>query len=200
MMTFDAGLNLTIRISTGLLVLGFSSGACHRTAPVERKAEVDRVAKDTAGVVAVFDEPARTSASVSKARTFKLREPGQRDSLRATVGRERDQWRATNLRDYQFLLRVECFCPGRKGWLLMEVRSGRLIRASDSTGKSVAFNENTLTIEGLFDNLEQKVDIDGVVDVAFDPRWHFPAHVSTIRLPGPDNWSIVEARGIRRIP
>jgi hypothetical protein len=39
-----------------------------------------------------------------------------------------------------------------------------------------------------------------VVGVAFDPRWHFPVYIGTTRLPGPDNWSIVEARGLRRIP
>lgn len=200
MTKFDAEVKLTIRLA-GVLVLGFLSGACHRTAPVERNAGVGRVVKDTTAVIAVFNETPPTSVSYPNARTFKLREPGQRDSLRATVRRERDKWRASNLRDYQFLLRVECFCPGRKGWLLMEVRSSRLVRASDSAGKSVALNgANTLSIDALFDNLEQKVSIDGVVGVAFDPRWHFPVYIGTTRLPGPDNWSIVEARGLRRVP
>lgn len=84
---------------------------------------------------------------------------------------------------------------------MMEVRGGRLVRASDSTGRSVALNDwNTLSIEGLFDDLEGKVDMDGVVQVAFDPRWHFPAYVSTARLPGPDTWGIIEARELRRVP
>jgi hypothetical protein len=57
-----------------------------------------------------------------------------------------------------------------------------------------------LSLEGLFDNLERKVDIDGVVKVAFDPRWHFPGYVNSIALPGPDRWAIIETRGFRRLP
>ena len=187
-----------IRIAfAGLLVLAFFPVACHRTAPVQRKTG-GPVVKDTTGVVPLFKETALTSVSPAGARTFKLRDPRQRDSLRALLRRERDLWRANNLRDYQFLLRVGCFCPGIRGWLLMEVRSSRLLRARDSAGKSAALNDwNTLSIDGLFDHLERTVDIDGVVEVAFDPRWHFPAYVSTVRLPGPDTWGIIEARGLR---
>jgi hypothetical protein len=177
-----------------LLVPGFF--ACHRTAPVQRDAGAPSV-KDTVGVVTVFKETTPISVSPG-ARAYKLRDPGQRDSLRATLRKERALWQASNLRDYQFLLRVGCFCPGVRGWLLMDVRSSRLLRASDSTGKSAPLtNWNTFSIDGLFDHLEQTVDIDGVVQVAFDPRWHFPVYVSTVRLPGPDRWSIIEARGLR---
>jgi hypothetical protein len=163
--------------------------------------EVGPGSKDTTAVVAPFEEPRNTGISAARGRTFKLRDPGQRDSLRATLKKERALWRANNLRDYQFLLRVGCFCPGTKGWLMMDVRGSRLIRASDSAGKSVPLtNWNTLSVDGLFDDLEEKVDIDGVVQVAFDPRWHFPTYVSTVRLPGPDTWGIIEARGFRTIP
>lgn len=185
----------------GLLVFALFPVACRRTTPVQRNVDVGPVVKDTAKVVTRREERALTSVPIAGARTYKLRDPGQRDSLRATLRKERELWRANNLRDYQFLLRVDCFCPGRRGWLLMEVRNSRLLRASDSTGKSAALNDwNTLSIDGLFDNLERKVDIDGVVQVAFDPRWHFPAYVSTVALPGPDRWSVIEARGLRRIP
>lgn len=185
----------------GLSISGFLAGACRRTAPVKSDAQVARVVRDTATVVAVLDEPARTRVSFPNARAFQLREPVQRDSLRATIRRERQLWRAGNVRDYEFLLRVDCFCPGKQGWLLMEVRSGRLVRASDNSGKSVPLNDwNTLSFEGLFDNLERKADIDGVVEVAFDTRWHFPAYVNSIALPGPDRWAIIETRGFRRLP
>lgn len=184
-----------------LSILGLFAGSCRRATPVKSDAQVARVAKDTAAVVAVLDEPARTRVSVPNARTFKLREPAQRDSLRAMVRRERQLWRAASVRDYEFLLRVDCFCPGKRGWLLMEVRSSRLVRASDNSGKSVSLNDwNTLSFEGLFDNLERKADIDGVVEVVFDPRWHFPAYVNSIALPGPDRWAIIETRGFRRLP
>ena len=80
----------------------------------------------------------------------------------------------------------------------MEVRDVQPLRAWDTAGKSVALTDwNTLSIDGLFDNLERTADINGVVEVVFDPRWHFPTTVRTVRLPGPDTWSITEARGFR---
>jgi hypothetical protein len=184
----------------GSLVLGFFPIACHRAAPAQKTGVVQTV-KDTTVVGPVFEEPPVTGVPSAKGRMFKLREPGQRDSLRATIRKERALWRASSMLDYQFLLRVGCFCPGTRGWLLMDVRSGRLLRAWDSTGKPAALNDwNTFSIDGLFDHLERTADIDGVVQIAFDPRWHFPAYVSTVRLPGPDTWAIIEARGLRPSP
>jgi hypothetical protein len=190
-----------IRIAlVGWLAFGFLSVACRRTTPVQRNADVTPVVKDTAGVIGPFKEPTLTSAPFPEARRFELQAAGQRDSLRATLRKERALWRANNLRDYWFMLRVRCFCPGVRGWLMMEVRSSKLVRAWDSTGKVVAINAwNTRSIDGLFDNLERTADIDGIVQVAFDPRWHFPAYVSTVVLPGPDRWSIIEALGLRPI-
>ena len=182
----------------GSLVLGFFPIACHRAAPIQTNDGVGPAAKDTTRVGPVFEEPRNVGVPSAKGRTFKLRDPGQRDSLRATLKRERALWRASSMRNYQFLLRVACFCPGTRGWLMMEVRNGRLIRASDSGGKSAALTDwNTFSIDDLFDHLERTVDIDGVVQIAFDPRWHFPSYVSTVVLPGPDRWSIIEARGLR---
>jgi len=82
----------------------------------------------------------------------------------------------------------------------MEVRSDRPLRAWDRTGNAVSLTDwNTLSIDGLFDNLERSADRDGLVQVAFDPRWHFPAYVRTVALPGPDAWAIIEARALRPI-
>jgi hypothetical protein len=82
----------------------------------------------------------------------------------------------------------------------MEVRSGQPLRAWDRTGKSAALTDwNTLSIDGLYDNLERKIDIKGDVQIAFDPRWHFPRYVRATVLPGPDAWSITEVRGLRPI-
>lgn len=182
----------------GLLVLGFPPVACHRAAPVQRNPDVRRVVKDTLPVVPLLEDSALISVPFAGARTFKLRNPGHRDSLRATLRKERALWRVKSPRNYQFLIRVQCFCPGSGAWLLMEVRSGELVRAWDMAGKSVAVtNWNTFSIDGLFDNLERKVDIDGEVQIGFDPRWHFPAYVSTVVLPGPDTWSVIDARGFR---
>ncbi len=183
----------------GLLVLGFRPVACHRAVPVKKDAGVGLVVKDTAGVVAFLKDTTLVTVSFGEARTFNLQTPGQRDSLRAALRKERELWRASGPRDYRFLLRVACFCPGR-GWLLMEVRSSHPLRAWDRGGQAAALSDwNTFSIDGLFDNLERSVDRDGVVQVAFDPRWHFPAYVRTVALPGPDAWTIIEARGLRPI-
>jgi len=134
------------------------------------------------------------------AQSFNLQTPGQRDSLRALLGRERDLWRAGAPGDYRFLLRAGCFCPGIRGWLVIEVRSGQPPRAWDRAGKAVPSSDwGTFSIDGLFDYLERSADRDAAVQVRFDPRWHFPTYVYTRGLPGPDMWSVIEARGLRPI-
>jgi hypothetical protein len=193
----------------GLLVLGVLSLACHRAPPARRTAGVRADVKDTvvvknativqdsAGVVPFFKDTALVTTA-SNARTFNLRTAGQRDSLREVIRKERELWRARRPQNYRFLLRVECFCPGQLGWLLMDVRSGKLVRAWDKRGRAVAItNWNTLSIDGLFDNLEGSVDRYGSVQITFDPRWHFPGYLSTAALLGPDSWGIIQARGFR---
>jgi hypothetical protein len=189
-----------VRIAlAGLLALGFLPVACHGAVPVKKNAGVGPVVQDTAGVVPFFKDTALVTVSSAEARTFNLQTPGQRDSLHAALRKERELWRASSPLGYRFLLRVGCFCPGR-GWLLMEVRRSQPLRAWDRAGRAAALSDwNTFSIDGLFDNLERSVDRDGVVQVAFDPRWHFPAYVRTVALPGPDAWTIIEARGLRPI-
>lgn len=204
----------SVRALAGLFVLGFLSAACHRHVVVKTSAGVDPVVKeespvrtpprtppvvqDTAGIGIFFKDSGGGTGLSSEGRRFNLRTPGQRDSLRAVLRKERERWRATHTQDYQFLLRVGCFCPGPLGWLLMDVRNGQPVRARDRTGKSVAVGQwNTFSIDGLFDSLQGSLDRDAVVQVAFDPRWHFPTYVYTAALPGPDMWSITEARALR---
>ena len=80
----------------------------------------------------------------------------------------------------------------------MEVKSGEPLRAWDTAGKSVPLTDwNTLSVDGLFDNLERNADGDSEIQIAFDPRWHFPTSVRTVTRPGPDTWGIIEARGLR---
>jgi len=203
-------IRVRIRIAlSALLVLGVFPLACHRTASVQRNAGVDRVVKDTArvvapitdtSVIALFKDTAVASVFSAEGQTFELRTPGQRQSLRATLRKERELWQARKPRDYRFLLRVGCFCPGTRGWLLIEVRSGQPLRAWDKAGKSAALIDwNTFSIDGLYDNLERTADINGQVQIAFDARWHFPTYVYAVALPGPDMWSIIEMRGLRPI-
>jgi hypothetical protein len=197
-----------------LLVLGHILVACHRNAPARTNgpvrqdtASVADVKKDTQRVVeniadpaiaALFKDTAATKIFQTEGRTFKL--PAQRESLRALIRRERASWQATKPRDYRFLSRVDCFCPGPRGWLLVESRRGRPLRAWDRTGKSAPITDwDTFSIDTFFDNLERTADINGEVQIAFDRRSHFPTYVRTYVLPGPDSWSITEASGLRPI-
>lgn len=133
------------------------------------------------------------------AQTFNLQTAGQRDAFLAVLHKERQLWRARHPRDYRFLLRVGCFCPGTRGWLVMEVR-GRELLALDQAGKRVSLTDwNTFSIDGLFDMPERSVNRDAVVTIGFDPRLHFPKYVSTVTRPGPDTWSITEVRGLRAL-
>jgi hypothetical protein len=198
-----------VALFSALLVLGVFSVACHKNPPVQRNADVRRETRDTVRVVVpvtvtvtdpsvipLFRDTSVANVFSREGQTFKL--PAQRQALRATLKKERELWQARKPRDYKFLLRVGCFCPGTRGWLLMDVRNSQLLRAWDRTGKSATLTDwNTLSIDGLYDNLERSADINGQVQIAFDPRWHFPRFVYTIVAPGPDAWSTVEVRGFR---
>ena len=192
---------------SALFALGVSLVACHKTARVPNNSDVDRVIKDTARVVvpiadttviAFFKDTAVGRVLSAEGQIFKL--PAQRQSLQATLRKERELWQAGKPREYRFLLRVGCFCPGPRGWLLIEVRDGKPLRAWDRTGKSTPLADwNTFSIDGLYDNLERTANTDGEIRIAFDSRWHFPKFVRSVALPGPDTWSTIEARGLRPI-
>jgi hypothetical protein len=102
-------------------------------------------------------------------------------------------------RDYHFLLRSSCFCPGPQGWLLLQVRDGQALRGWDTRGKPARLSEpGAYSIEGLFDVLNQVADRVDVVEVSFDDRWHYPAYIRTdVRLGLPDDWGIFQVRGFR---
>jgi hypothetical protein len=157
------------------------------------------VVKAPADLAAFFKDTSLASNGLADRRLREFRTPAQRDSLRAVLRSERELWRARAPQDYRFLLRAACFCPGQRGWLLMEVR-GRTLRAWDRTGKPASLSDwGTFSVEDLFTTLEQTADRDGSVQIGFDPIWHFPAYVHTAALPGPDMWATYEARGLRPI-
>ena len=122
-----------------------------------------------------------------------------RDTLRRIVDAQHKLWQAAAPRGYRFLLRVQCFCPGQRGWVLIEARDGKALRAWYSNGKPAPLTDwSVLGIDALYDNLQRSVERDARVQVAFDARWHFPAYTSTTasaRLP--DAWSIVEVRAFQ---
>ena len=191
---------------TGSIALAVVPVACHRRAPVERQADDRReVKKKTTRVVVpirdtsvvVFFRDTAPNIVGARGRTFNLQKPEGRRALATTIRRERELWQSSKPRNYRFLLRVGCFCPETRGWLLMEVRSGEPLRAWDRTGRQVALTDwNTLSIDGLYDNLERP-DRDGGVQIDFDPRWHFPTFIGTSAARGPDTWSTTEARALR---
>ena len=195
-------MRVRVRIATAtLLMLTCLMGACHRAVPetptAAKNVSPGRTAQDTADILAFFNDTGHV-VTFPEARTFRLQVPGQRDSLRTALRRERALWRANSLSDYQFLLRTGCFCPGQRGWLLIEVRTGQPLRAWDRAGRPAPLSDwDTFSIDGLFDMLERSGDRDAAVQVSFDPRWHFPTYVYTRALPGPDMWKIIEARGFR---
>lgn len=178
-----------VRIALACLPL-----ACQRPVPVKQDPPVPPV-------VSVRADSGLLRESPTEPRSLNFRTPEERDSLRAVLRRERDLWRGSAPRNYRFELNVACFCPGVRGWLTMEVRSGQPLRAFDQAGKAVPITDwNTYSIDGLFDHVEGFVDRRASVRVGFDPRWHFPAYVSASFRPGPDMWSVIEARGLRPIP
>ena len=186
-----------------LLVLSCLIVACYRAVPVmpipAKNIGPGSIVQDTAGVIAFFKDTGHV-VNFPEARTFRLQTPGQRDSLRTALRGERTLWRASSPPDYRFLLRTGCFCPGVRGWLLIEVRRGQPLRAWDRAGRSAPLSDwDTFSIDGLFDFLERSADRDAEVQVSFDPRWHFPTYVYTRALPGPDMWAVIEARGLRPI-
>jgi hypothetical protein len=195
---------------TGSIALGVVPVACRQHAPVQRQTDVRReVKKDTTRVVVpirdstvvVFFRDTAPNVVGARGRPFNLQRAGDRDALRSTIRKERALWRSSKPRDYRFLLRVGCFCPDTRGWLLMEVRSGQPLRAWDRTGRPAALTDwNTLSIDGLYDYLEQRADRDGGVQIDFDPRWHFPTYIGTSAARGPDTWSTTEARALRPLP
>jgi hypothetical protein len=142
---------------------------------------------------------ANSPAPPPGSRTFNLQTPGQQDSLHGEITRHRELWRTGGVRDYDFLLRTSCFCPGQQGWLLLEVRNGEALRGWDTREKPIRLTEpGTYSIDGLFDVLKQVADHDDVVAVGFDDRWHYPAYIRTdARLGLPDDWGIFQVRGFR---
>lgn len=196
-----------MRQTVAFALLGLALVACHKHSPVQGNTREIPAIKDTSRVIAVatdtaivafFRDTTRSNVLSGEGQTFKLQTAPQRQSLRATLRRERELWRATKPADYLFLLRVDCFCPGPRGWLLIGVRSNQPLRAWDRTGKSAAIIDwNTFSIDGLYDLLDRSADNASEVQIAFDPRWHFPRYVRSAVLPMPDSWSIIQVRGFR---
>jgi hypothetical protein len=152
-------------------------------------------------VAAFFRDTAPSNIFYARGRIFRPQEPTLRKELVATLKRERALWQSRKPSHYKYLLRVACFCPGTRGWLLIEVDNGRVLRAWYPTGKSAELTDwNTISVDALYDNLERFSDTNFEVQIDFDPRWHFPTYTRYSGARMPDTWSLVDARGLRPIP
>ena len=175
------------------LLLVFLSVACHGPALAQKRLGASAIRQ-------FFRDTALITVTRFQAREFDLQISAQRDSLRATIKRERDLWRAQAPRNYRFLINVACFCPGPRGWQLMEVRSGQPLKAWDGAGKAASLTDwNTVSIDQMFDNLEKSAGRDGMMRVGFDPTWHYPTYAYTSAARVPDSWGVFEARALRPI-
>ena len=199
------------------LALGIVLLACHRNRPAQRNtgvttvtSDTTRVSRDTTRVVApvvdrsiaaFFKDTTPSNVFYARGRIFRPQEPTLRQELHKTLRTERELWRAKKPNHYQYLLRVACFCPGTRGWLLIEVENARVLRAWYPSGKSAELTDwNTISIDALYDNLERTGDNNFQVQIDFDPRWHFPTYVRTSGARMPDGWSVIDARALRRLP
>ena len=133
-----------------------------------------------------------------KAATFDLTKPRMRDSLKALIASHRDAWRATNIRNYRILLQSSCFCPGPLGWMMLEVKDGKVAKLSGANGKKLLLNDDTnLTVDRIFTILDRSATEDDGVEVAFDSTSHFPRYVMTDYRHGlPDDWWILDVRSM----
>ena len=175
--------------------------SCAHPAPRGDQTRLPPPVRDTSVVAAPVPDPLFADSGITTVTagggTFDFQIPGRRDSLRTVLVNQRAAWETARPRDYRFLLRVQCFCPGQRGWLLMDVH-GDALEAWDRSGRPVPLTDwNTLTVNGLFYMVEQAARRDAFVEVGFDRRWHFPASIRTRARRVPDAWSIVEARGFR---
>jgi uncharacterized protein DUF6174 len=180
------------------MVVTLVGTGCHRVVPSRENVPVRENVPSNTGVSGFFEDTVGAAlGEPAGSRAFNLRTPGQRDSLHAEIKRQREMWRAGGVREYHFLFRASCFCPGQEGWVLLQVRGGQAVRAWNRGGKPAPLTErNHYSIDGLFDLLEQKADQDDVV--AFEDGWHHPVHIRSDRRVGlPDDWGILEVRGFR---
>jgi hypothetical protein len=148
-------------------------------------------------VLAAFRDTSTTQFPPAGAREYDTRRPAQRDSLRAVLARQRAEWTAMRPSAYRMLVRASCFCPGQRGWVLVESRDGKPSRVWTRTGAVVPLSEwSVLDVDRLYDSMQHSVETNSWIVVAFDARWHFPSYVRSSMPPLPDTWSIIEARAL----
>lgn len=193
------------RTRAWFVVASIAICACHRHAPNNDGVQpppgndnqhVDDAPVDRA-IAALFSDTTPSNALFAEGRDYKVLNATERQAMIAAVKKERALWQAAKPSAYRFLVRTDCFCPGPQGWLLVEVRPNQLLRAWDRTGRQVNARQwYTFTIDDLYDNLERVNNQQSQVQIAFDPRWHFPRYLRSSMI-YPDGWGITQIRGFK---
>ena len=111
--------------------------------------------------------------------------------------RRRDAWRSRHITDYLIEISVGCFCPWPQTPAILEVRGGVVVALKDTTGRSMGTPRepwSPYTVEGLFDAVEQAARRLDVLEVAYDPRYDYPAQLrGDAKIGLPDDWFWVRA-------
>ena len=121
----------------------------------------------------------------------------ERDSLLGELAVRREAWRVRQINSYRIQVAAGCFCPWPQTPAIIEVRRGRVVALFDTAGKSLGTPRepwSLYTVEGLFDAVEQAARNNDVVQVAYDPRYHYPAQVrGDLKIGLPDDWFWIKA-------
>ena len=186
-----------------LILSSVAVAACHHHAPGDDTLQpppsndarrVEDAPRDPA-IAAIFRDTVPTTRYPAEGRSYNVQNLAERRALETTVAKERALWDAAKPRDYRFLTRSECFCPGPMRWLLLEVSHDQPVRVWDANGRRVQTTAQELSIDRLFDNISRVRDPLSQVQVAFDEHWHYPRFLRTSMV-YPDGWSIVLIRGL----
>jgi Family of unknown function (DUF6174) len=187
-----------------VIVLATILLACHRRTvrqdsdqpPANDNRRVDDRPGDPV-IAALFKDTTPSNAFVTEGRDYRVQNAADRQALQAVLKTERALWEARKPREYRFLSRTECFCPGPRGWLLVEVRANQPLRAWDRAGRRVnAGDWFAFTIDNLYDNLDRVNNQQSQVQIAFDGHFHYPRYVRTSMI-YPDGWGITQIRALR---
>jgi hypothetical protein len=111
---------------------------------------------------------------------------GQSAQLR-TLDTNAQKWYSLYADHYQVKVNIGCFCPfSDRMPVTVEVRDGRIVQAIDSQGNDVPEDDflrtigddDLLTVEGLFAYARRAIREADKVEIAYDPRMHYPASVN----------------------
>lgn len=116
-----------------------------------------------------------------------------RSRMFAELDAARDRWEDAGLTSYAVTQRRICFCPPPHAWTVVVTGSGPQFvdsvddpGGSDLTGRAleqIALDQ-AVSVEGLFDWIEDQLGGAGTIDVTYDPDLGYPATISADPIPG----------------